>query len=176
MLDKRGDYEEVIVSDIQHLYNGTRAAKAVYGTILIFATLIAFQHTEETNAYGLALSTILAALAIVLAEIYSEILGETIRQRSKLTRAERKEIWRDSFAIISVSIWPALFFLGSKIGLWTVPVAFFIGYGYCLLILFVFSYWSSRLSGLNKPNSILRSCVLVAIGLGVVIAKYSLAH
>ncbi len=120
--------------------------------------------------------TLFAAVAIVLAEVYSEILGKTIRNKRKLSRAERKEIAQDSLAIVSVSFWPSVIFLLSYLGLYSVHSAFNISYSLLLAVLFIFSYWAGRLSKFSRSGALLMAFATSAVGLVVVFAKYALGH
>ena len=161
---------------LEKYYGNDRAAKVVYGAVLIFAFIVGQGHSGHNTALSLATGTFFAAIAIVLAEIYAEILGKTIRQKRKLTKHERKEIEQDSLAIISISMWPTVIFLLSWLGLYSMHTAFNISYTLLLLVLFIFSYWASVLSGRSRRSSLLRGIIASCIGLIVVFAKYALGH
>lgn len=62
-------------------YGNDRAAKVVYGSILIFAYLMTQNHSKNATALSLVSGTFFAAVTIVLAEVYAEILGKTIHQK-----------------------------------------------------------------------------------------------
>ena len=157
-------------------YGNDRAAKVVYGAILIFAYLITQNHSNDDTALSLVSGTFFAAVAIVLAEIYAEILGKTIRQKKRLSKHQRLEVVQDSLAIISVSFWPSFLFLLSHLGLFSVQIAFNLSYAFLLKILFIFSYWASRLSEHSKLAAMATACIVSAVGLFVVFAKYALGH
>ena len=161
---------------IQKYYGNDRASKVVYGTILIYAYLVTQSHVDNITSLSLMLGTFFAALAIVIAEIYSEIIGKTIKQKKPLTKSQRLEIENDSFAIISVSLWPSLIFLLSYLGLYGAQVAFNISYIFLITTLVVFSYWASRLSGFSVKRSVLTALIISAIGVTVVFIKYFLSH
>lgn len=161
---------------IQKYYGNDRASKVVYGTILIYAYLISQHYSNHFTAVSLMVGTFFAALAIVIAEIYSEIIGKTIKQKKPLTKQQRSEIAQDSFAIISVSLWPSFIFLLSYLGLVTTQVAFNISYVFLITTLIVFSYWASRLSGFSVKRSVLTALIISAIGVSVVFIKYFLSH
>ena len=161
---------------LEKYYGNDRASKVVYGSVLIFAFLAGQSHSGHDSALPLVFGTFLAAVAIVLAEVYSEILGRTIRNKRKLKKLERQEVEQDSLAIISVSFWPSLIFLLSYFGLFSVHTAFNISYGLLLTVLFVFSYWASILSGRNRSISLFRAAIATCVGLVVILAKYGLGH
>lgn len=160
----------------QKYYGNDRASKVVYGTILIYAYLISQHYTNHFTPVSLMFGTIFASVAIVIAEIYAEIIGKTIKQKKPLTKQQRSEIEQDSFAIISVSLWPSFIFLLSYLGIYNTQVAFNISYIFLITTLVVFSYWASRLSGFSAKRSILTSLIVSAIGVSVVFIKYFLSH
>ena len=161
---------------LEKYYGNDRATKAIYGVILIFAFLVGQSHTHVNNASSLAFSTFFAAVAIVLAEIYAEILGKTIRNKRMLSKIERNEIEKDSFAIMSVSLWPSLFFGLSYFRLFSLQAAFNISYVLLLSLLFLFSFWASRLSKFNKTKSFVIALMTSSMGLLVVALKYWFGH
>lgn len=165
-----------MAQSFQKYYGTDRAAKAIYGVVLIFAFLIGQSHNGGQTSLSLVFGTFFAGVAIVLAEIYAEILGKTIRQKNRLTKSQRKEIEHDSLAIISVSFWPSLVFACSAIGLFSTQVAFNITYVLCLAALFLFSFWAARLSNFTIVTALGRAAIIVALGVVVVVAKYELGH
>ena len=168
--------EYMAKNSIQRYYGNDRAAKVIYGTILIFAYPITQSHNDETSSLTLVTGTFFAAVAIVVAEIYAEILGKTIRNQKKLSKHERLEIQKDSLAIVSVSFWPSFLFFLSHFGLFSVQSVFKLSYLLLLTILVIFSYWSARLSNYSKGGSIVISATVSCIGLLVIILKYTLGH
>lgn len=161
---------------LQKYYDSDRATKAIYGAILIFAFLIGQEHTRHDSALPLIFSTLFAAIAIVLAEIYSELLGKTIKHKKALTKADRRELERDSLAIISVSLWPSFFFFLSFLGLYSIQSAFILSYILLISTIFAFSYWANRLSKYTKLKSFAIALAISALGLSVILIKYALTH
>jgi hypothetical protein len=157
-------------------YDNDRASKVIYGAILISAYLITQSHSDGSTALSLAFGTLFAAVAIVLAEVYSDIIGRTIKHKRKLTNHERHEIEKDSLAIVSVSIWPSVMFFLSHLGLFSVQFAFDISYLLLIGVLVIFSYIASRLSGRSKIKSLMWSLIISIIGICVILVKYNLGH
>lgn len=161
---------------IERYYGNDRASKVIYGVILISAYLITQGHSDGTTALSLTFGTLFAAVAIVVAEVYSDIIGRTIKNKRELTKAERHEIEKDSLAIVSVSIWPSVLFFLSHLGLFSVQTAFYISYLLLLSVLILFSYIASRLSDKSKLKSFLWAGIITFVGVGVVLIKYNLGH
>lgn len=161
---------------IEAYYGNERASKAIYGAILIFAFLITQSHAQKDSALTLAISTFFAAGAIVIAEIYAEYIGKSIKQKGKLTKSQRAEIVQDSLSILSVSYWPTLFFAASYFGLFSVRTAFDLSYVFLLAILFGFTYLSATLSGKTRLRAFANAAVTTSIGIAVVFIKYYFGH
>lgn len=154
---------------------GSRSSKAVYGVILITAVLIGFE-SKDTEPIQVIFRVIFAAFIIVLAEVYSEYLGEKIRHKRSLSRQERKEIAHDALAILVVSLYPAAVFLMSYFGLFTTATAYDISYTLSLAALGLFGYIASMYSGCTKFTAIKRAATAVFIGLIVILLKYEFGH
>lgn len=164
------------IRTLERYYGNNRAAKAIYGAILIFVFIATVRHAGETGSLNLAFSTFIAAISIVFAEIYAEIIGERIKHKGKVDKTERRVIINDAFAIAGVSIWPSLIFLMSATDLYGIDTAYNLALGYCLLVLAFFSYWANRMSGLRRSSSFVFSVVTVAVGFGIIWLKYLFGH
>jgi hypothetical protein len=161
---------------LERYYGSNRAAKVIYGAILLFVFIAGMHHKGVSGAMTMAVSTLVAALTIVFAEVYSEVIGERIKQRGKLTHAERRDIVRDAVAILSMSIWPSLIFLLSGTKLFALETAYTLAMAFCLAILLAFSYWANRMSGLSRNWSLLWAGVTLVIGVAVIVLKYKYGH
>lgn len=160
----------------QRYYGKDRAAKSIYGAILIYV-FVASMHISPNDSYFLAALGIFAAgITIVFAEVYAEIIGMTIKQKGPLTKNQAHEILDDSLAIASVSLVPTIFFILCAIGLFSLNVAFLLSYGYCLSVLLAFSYWASRLSGYSQKRSVIASVITLSIGLVIIGLKFNFGH
>jgi len=170
-------YESIMIQKrfANYFLGGSRSTKAVYGLILITAALIGFQ-IHETDALTLAIKVFFAGLAIVLAEAYSELLGEKIQHHKNLTKRERREIIHDAMVISSVAAFPVLVFLVSELGLYSTDTAFEICYTWCIAGLGLFGYIASRAGGDTKSASIKKALLVAGVGVVVVLTKYHFSH
>lgn len=162
--------------NITRYYGNNRASKVIYGAILLFVTIVGLHSLKTDTAFGLGITTLMTAITIVFAEIYSEIIGERIKNRGKLSSLEKQNIISDSLSIASISIWPSIFFFISMTGLYSVEIAFNLSYLYLLGILLSFCYLASRLSGVGKLRSWLFAGLNVCVGLVVILLKYLASH
>lgn len=160
----------------QVYYGTNRAAKAIYGAILLFVFIAGLKHQTGSTPTELAGSTFIAAITIVVAEIYSEIIGERIKSKGVLNRPKRRAIINDAFAIAGVSIWPSIIMLGSATGLYTTGTAITVALAYLLAILLGFSYWANRETGLSRLRSLIWGLATLGVGVGVIWLKYAFGH
>ncbi len=159
-----------------HRYiEGTHSAKAVYGIILITASLIGFQLHPE-SAFIIALQVFLAGMVIVLAEVYADFIGERIQYRKELSNGARRKVLADGWVIGSVTLYPTVIFILSGFGWWTIDHAFTISYVVSLLALAGFGYISWLAAGESPQTSIVKSLIITAIGATVIVAKYLFGH
>lgn len=157
-------------------YGTNRAAKSIYGAILLFVFIAGLKHQVANGAVELAISTFVAAVTIVVAEIYAEIIGARIKHKGKLDRRGRQAIVNDALAITAVSFWPSLIILGSGTGLYSVSTSLTVALTYLLMILLGFSYWANRVSGLSRLRALVWAAIMLGIGLGVIWLKYAFGH
>lgn len=155
---------------------GEKATKAIYGSVLIFAFLIGQSQESDSSPLNLVAATVFASVAIVLAEIYSELLGKTIKYKRKLKKPERLELEKDSLTILSIGLYSAMLFLLSYLGLYSLSTAFNLAYSFLLIILFAASYVASRLSNYNKRKSFFVAIITTIVGLITVFTKYLVGH
>lgn len=163
-------------NNLEKYYDNNRASKAIYGTVLLFVTIVGLHSLQAESAVTLGITTFVTALTIVFAEVYSEFIGARIKNKGKITKAEKHEIVNDCLAIATVSIWPSLLFFASSMGLYNVAIAFDLAYIYLLVVLFLFCYRAAKLSGATKVRAFLFAVINVSVGLVVITLKYLASH
>lgn len=154
---------------------GSRSSKAVYGIILVTAVVIG-SGKHDAEPLNIALKVLFAAIVIVLAEVYSEYLGEKIKRKRALSKSDKKNIVYDASAIFVVSLYPAFIFILSSLGLYSTELAFKITYVMSLIGLGVFGYIASIYAGDSRFVSARRALIAALIGLAVILLKYAFGH
>ncbi|QQS18181.1 hypothetical protein IPL68_06130 [Candidatus Saccharibacteria bacterium] len=154
----------------QH-YGNQHAAKVLYGTILLFVTLVGLDASGISTGYWAALNAFIAVLAIIVAEDYAELIGFTIKNKRALNKQERREIFDDTVAVATFCLVPIVILLVSETSLYSVATAFNYTFLYCVSVLFVFSYWAARLSGYQKLRSLITATITASIGLAIIYIK-----
>ena len=97
-------------------------SKVIYGSVIGLALVVALG--SHPPAPGVMTVWLLGtALAVGLAEIYSEVVGAETSTRHRVARADVRHMVEDAGAVGFRIAFPAVFFLPSALGLvrWTPP-------------------------------------------------------
>jgi hypothetical protein len=158
-----------------HAHLGSRdVARVIYGAIIGLALVVALQHHSAT-AGETAAAIFGTALAVGLAEVYSEFVGVEARERRHVDRSELPAMAADAVAVVFGAAFPAAFFL---LAVWEVvqldtafTLAKWTGFG----LIFLYGFAASRLAGTRFTGAVLHALAVGAIG-GVLIAVKALLH
>src|SRR3954451_16233487 len=114
-------------------------ARVIYGAVVGLAVVVAMQaHPPGAAVAAGALAG--TALAVGLAELYSEIVGTEARTHRPVLRPQIREMAGEAVAVFAGAGFPALFFVAAAFGAMDVKLAFTLskwtglgvicGYGY----------------------------------------------
>jgi VIT1/CCC1 family predicted Fe2+/Mn2+ transporter len=147
-----------------------QVARVVYGSIIGLALVVAIQaHPPRTGVVvGWVFGT---AIAVALAELYSEIVGVETRERHRVTRAQLADMLDDAGAVAFGVAFPDLFFLLAAMGVLELDTAFRIAKWSGLALIGCYGYWAARLSGAPVGRSLVRGGVVALIGAGLIALK-----
>src|SRR3954470_10159683 len=98
-------------------------ARVTYCAVVGLAVVVAMQ-AHPPPAAGAAGRIVGPALAVGLAELYSEIVGAEARTRRPVPRPEIREMGGEAGAVFVGAGFPALFFAASALGVMDVELAF----------------------------------------------------
>jgi hypothetical protein len=149
-------------------------ARVIYGSIIGLALVVALENhpPTATQTAGAVLGT---ALAVGLAEIYSDLVGAEARTRRPADTATAMQALRDARPVIVGAGFPAVFFILAAAGAMKVPLAFTLSKWTGFGLICVYGLVAGRLSGSSWLVSILHALALAAIG-GSLIAFKALLH
>ena len=111
----------------KHLLFGSAGgiAGAVYGTIVVMATVAAGSRGEDTDAWGLAAVVGVTVLVLWVAHVYSDTLEKSIEEGRRLDRAGLAAVARRELTIPAAALAPiaalvlaALDVLGEQTAIW----------------------------------------------------------
>lgn len=157
-----------------HRLDGHRAAKIVYGIIIVLVVIITLED-HPPAPLNATLSILGAAFAVALAEFYSDMVGQRIHKRDHLSWTERREVATSVGAVVIGALIPLPFFLIAGLGLITSLQAFLFAKWALIALLAAYGYAAAALSGSSRFWAIFYALLAGAIGTAVVLAKYYLS-
>ncbi len=158
---------------LAHLRSG-QVSKIVYGSIIGLALVLTLEAHPSTP--GVAIGSLVATgLAVGLAELYSEVIGSHTKKGLGEEHAPIAEVVEETAAVIIGVAFPAVFFIGSAIGLWELDTAFQLAKWTGLGLIAGYGYLAARLSGASVPRALLQASG-VAIIAALLIAFKAVLH
>ncbi len=151
------------------------SGRLVYGAVVILATLLAVGVAGPSVVDEIG-AILLATLAVVFAEFYSEVVGATIRQRRSLTGQELAAMAAELGALVFAAIPPLLVTGGAAIGLYTPDTAIWVSVWLLVALLFAFGFAAGRVSGRSLVGSAIAAALLLLVGVGIIVVKLLALH
>jgi hypothetical protein len=151
-----------------------QVGRVVYGSIIGLALVVAIEsHPPRPGVMAVWLAG--TALAVALAEVYSEVVGVETSTRHQVTRAQVGHIAEDAVAVGIGVAFPAVFFLLSALGVLAVGTAFTVAKWSGLGLIGFYGYWAARFSGSTPLGSMVKGALVALVGAGLILLK-SLVH
>jgi hypothetical protein len=152
----------------------TQVSRVIYGSIIGLALVVALEHDPPRPAVmvGTLLGT---ALAVGLAELYSEVVGTEVRTRQRVARAHVGEIAADVGAVAAGIGFPAVYFLLSVVDAMKVETAFTLAKWSGLALIGVYGFMAARLTGAGVPAALAQAAAIALVG-AILIALKALVH
>ena len=149
-------------------------ARVIYGSIVGLALVAALEDHPPT-AFATASALLGTALAVGLAEAYSEFVGTEARTRAPVDRRQVRELLAESAAVMFGAGFPALFFLLAAVGALELELAFTLAKWTGLGLIGAYGFFAARLSGAGLGHALVHAAVLGAVG-GALIALKAFVH
>ena len=151
-----------------------QVARVIYGAIIGMALVVALE--AHPPRPGVVVASLLAtAVAVGLAEIYSEVIAAETRTRRRVARDELAPILDDAVAVAFGIAFPVVFFALSAAGVFDVEIAFTIAKWSGLGLIGAYGFLAGRLAGASLPGALLRALAVGLVG-GALIAFKALIH
>lgn len=149
-------------------------ARVIYGSIIGLALVVALQSHPPSAARmtSLLLGT---AVAVGLAEAYSEFVGTEARTRRPVEGSQLRELLTDAGAVAFGAGFPAVFFVLAAAGAIDTDLAFGLAKWSGLGLICVYAFVAARLSGARPARAFMHAALLGAIA-GALIALKALVH
>lgn len=152
----------------------TQVSRVIYGSIIGLALVQALKgHPPKPAAVaGLLFGS---AVAVGLAEAYSEIIAAEARTRRRVHGERIREVVREAGAVVLGAGFPAVFFLLAALGAMKTQTAFRVATWTGLALIVGYGYLGARLSGSRVPGALLKAAAVGVIG-GILIGLKALLH
>jgi hypothetical protein len=158
---------------VGHL-ESTHVGRVVYGAIIGLALVVALQ-AHPPGAGTVVALIIGTAVAVGLAELYSELLGTETRTRRRPRRDEIAPLLDESVAVAFGVAFPAVFFLLALAGVIDDDTAFNVAKWSGLGLIAFYGYCAGRLAGAGTKGALMQAFTVALIG-GALIAVKALLH
>jgi hypothetical protein len=154
---------------VSHLRTG-HVSRTVYGSIIGLALVLTLQAHPTT--IGVAISTLLAtAVAVALAELYSELIGARARRSiGEETEPFAVEVG-EAIAVAFGIAFPCVFFVAAALGLITLDNAFELAIWTGLGLIAGYGYVAARLSGAGTTGALLQAAGVGLIAVALIVLK-----
>ena len=161
-------------ASIEEHLGSQQVGKVVYGSIIGLALVVALESHPPAPAV-MAVWLVGTALAVGLAEVFSEVVGTETSTRRPVNRSQVSHMVGHAAAVGFGVAFSGIFFVLSALGLFEVDTAFTIAKWTGVGLIGFYGFWAARFSG-SSPHRALAKGVLVAlVGAGLVLLK-SLVH
>jgi hypothetical protein len=157
----------------QHL-GSRQVGRVVYGSIIGLALVVSIE-SHPPKPWVMAVWLTGTALAVGLAEVYSEIVGTETSTRRPVTRRDVGHMVDDAVAVGFGVAFPAVFFVLAALGLLQIETAFSIAKWSGLGLIGFYGYWAARFAGTPAHRALFKGALVALIGAGLILLK-SLVH
>ena len=157
----------------EHLRSG-QVSKVVYGSIIGLALVLTLEAHPPTPmvVVGTLAST---AVAVALAELYSEVVGSRARVAVGGTREPWTRIAEAATAVAFGIVFPSVFFLAVPLGLLDFDTAFTVAKWTGLGLIAGYGFIAARLGGMGTSRALVEAAAVALIA-GVLIGLKALVH
>jgi hypothetical protein len=140
-----------------------QVGRVIYGAIIGMALIVVLEGHPPKPA-RVVTGLIATALAVGLAELYSELIGMKARLRERVGREHVKEVLRDVAAVSFGVIFPAIYFVLAGVGAMDLDTAFDLAKWSGVALIGFYGFCAARLAGDGLVESLVRGVVAGAIG------------
>jgi hypothetical protein len=151
-----------------------QVSRVVYGSIIGLALVVALE-AHPPPPGSVIVSLLATAVAVGLAELYSELVGFETLKRRKVGRRELRHLGWDIAAVAFGIAFPAVFFALAAVGVLEDDTAFTVAKWTGCALIGVYGFAGARLSGAGLPAAFAQGAAVALIGAFLIMLK-SLVH
>ena len=153
----------------QHLAS-RQVGRVIYGSIIGMALIVALE-AHPPSAGVMTVWLLGTAVAVGLAEVYSEVVGLETRARRPVTRAELGGMAEDAAAVGFGVAFCGVFFLLSAVGVTELEFAFTLAKWTNLGLIGFYGYWAASFAGARRPRAVFKGALVALVGFALIILK-----
>jgi hypothetical protein len=151
-----------------------QVGRVIYGSIIGLALVIGLEaHPPPTAA--VITSLLATAVAVGLAELYSEIVGTETRTRHRIPREQVGHIIDDVLAVAFGIAFPSVFFVLVALGALELETAFSLAKWSGVGLIGAYGFCAARFAGAGMWPALLQALAVAAVG-ALLIAVKALVH
>jgi VIT1/CCC1 family predicted Fe2+/Mn2+ transporter len=144
-----------------------QVTRVIYGAVVGLALVVALE-PHPPGAATMAAIVVTTAVAVALAELYSDWIGHVLQHRTGFHREQVIEIAKDVSAVAIGIVFPDIFFLLATLGVLELDTAFTVAKWSGLGLISLYGYAAGRLSGESRKRSALQALAVTAIGIALI--------
>jgi hypothetical protein len=144
-----------------------QVSRVIYGAIIGMALVIVLEHHPPT-AIVCEVTLIATGLAVALAELYSEVIGEWTKSRQMVQRHHVRHIAKDVAAVFFGIVFPGFYFIIASFGWIETTTAFTLTKWTGLGLIAGYGYAAGRLSGASRKSAVLHALAVGLVGLALI--------
>jgi hypothetical protein len=152
-----------------------RSSHAIYGLIIITATLVA----DRTHAYDAVASLLVlwgGALVLLLAHSYAALLARLENEGHRLSYVERHVLIADNIPLGAAVVLPSLLLIAAALGWIELVVAIDLSIMLSVTSLFVLGAYQTRQRGAPLSHQIGLGMLGAVLGVVVIVLEVALSH
>lgn len=159
---------------VQAHLSSAAVARIIYGTIIGLALVLTLErHPPPAATAAVALAA--TAVAVGLAELYSEVVGTEARTRRPVARADLRALVSEALAVAFGGAFPATYFLLAAVGVLGLDTAFALAKWTGLGLICGYGFLAARLAGSGIGRSLVHAAAVGLVG-GLLIALKAVLH
>jgi len=144
-----------------------QVGRVIYGAIIGLALVVALEH--DPPPAGAVIATLVGtAVAVGLAELYSDVVGTEVRTRGRISRGDLAQLLEDVAAVGFGVSFPVVFFVLAAVGAMELDNAFAIAKWTGLGLIAFYGFCAARLSGSSLHRSLLHAVAVGLIGAALI--------
>lgn len=159
---------------IQAHLGSRQVARVTYGAIIGLALIVAVER-HPPGAGTMVVWLLGTAVAVGLAEVYSEVVGIETRERHRVTRNQVAPLLEDALGVAFGVAFPALFFVLAALHVIGLATAFGLAKWSGLGLIGFYGYWAARFAGATTVRALLQAALVALVGGGLIALK-ALVH